>query len=117
MAIIAERVEINGIPYIHTYSDDDVLIHGGVPEGDYADVYDPVNSGRTYVETSIQIDETVDELKNKIVEWKTKYNIAEARAKQLDRIKSQIEALRDSAVLPTTKAIYDAILDLFEDGD
>ena len=39
--------------------------------------------------------------------------LMKARAKRLDTIKSQIEALRDAAVLPTTKAIYDAILELF----
>ena len=41
--------------------------------------------------------------------------LMKARAERLDTIKIQIEALRDAAVLPTTKAIYDAILDLFKE--
>ena len=37
------------------------------------------------------------------------------RSDKLERIRQQIEALRDAAVLPTTKAIYQAILDLFDE--
>lgn len=33
---------------------------------------------------------------------------------KLLNIKAKLEAMRDSAVLPSTKAIYDAILELFE---
>ena len=40
-----------------------------------------------------------------------------ARAERLDRIKSRIIELRDKATLPTTKAIYNAILELFEEED
>lgn len=43
---------------IHTYSDLGVKIHGGVPQSDYDEAYDPVDSGRTYTETDIPIDET-----------------------------------------------------------
>ena len=39
----------------HTYSNRGVLIHGGFPEGDYAEAYDPVQ--RTYTETDIPIEE------------------------------------------------------------
>ena len=51
---------------VHTWSDRGVKIHGGFPEGDYDDVYDPIDSGRTYVETDIPIDEdaTAEELLN-----------------------------------------------------
>lgn len=42
---------------IHTYSDLGVKIHGGVPEGDYDEAYDPIDSGRTYIETDIPIDD------------------------------------------------------------
>ena len=37
------------------------------------------------------------------------------RSDKLTRIRAQIEALRDAAVLQTTKAIYQAVLDLFDD--
>lgn len=40
-----------------------------------------------------------------------------ARADRLERIKSRITELRDAAKLQTTKAIYQAILDLFEEDD
>ena len=43
---------------IKTYSDLGVKIHGGVPESDYDEAYDPIDSGRTYTETDIPIDET-----------------------------------------------------------
>ena len=42
---------------IKTYSDLGVKIHGGVPEGDYDEAYDPIDSGRTYTETDIPIDD------------------------------------------------------------
>lgn len=113
-----EIVTINGKQFIHTFSDDGMKIHGGFPEGDYDDVYDPIDSGRTYTETSHiiePIEETFEELKAKYTELVSKYNIAEARAERLDRIKARIIELRDKATLQTTKAIYNAILDLFED--
>jgi len=44
---------------VHSYSDRKVKIHGGFPEGDYDEVYDPINSGRTYTETDIPIDEEI----------------------------------------------------------
>lgn len=46
-----------------------------------------------------------------------KYNSAEARAERLDRIKARIIELRDKATLQTTKAIYNAILQLFDEED
>lgn len=42
---------------IKTYSDLGMKIHGGVPEGDYDEAYDPIDSGRTYIETDIPIEE------------------------------------------------------------
>lgn len=42
---------------IHTYSDAGMMIHGGVPEGDYEEAWDPIGSGRTYTETDIPIPE------------------------------------------------------------
>lgn len=42
---------------IKTYSDLGVKIHGGLPEADYDEAYDPIDSGRTYTETDIPIDD------------------------------------------------------------
>ena len=42
---------------IHTWSDLGMKIHGGVPEDDYDEAYDPIDSGRTYTETNIPIDD------------------------------------------------------------
>ena len=56
MAIVSETVTIGNNQYIHTYSDSGYMVHGGSPEGDYAEAYDPVGSGRTYTETDIPIE-------------------------------------------------------------
>ena len=40
---------------IKTYSDRGVLIHGGYPEGDYAEAIDPISANRVYTETNIPI--------------------------------------------------------------
>lgn len=40
---------------VRTYSDRHVYIHGGFPEGDYAEATDPVGLNRTYTETDIPI--------------------------------------------------------------
>ena len=58
------KTEIRG-NCIYTYSDIGMKIHGGVPEGDYDEAYDPIDSGRTYTETDIPIEEsTAEELLN-----------------------------------------------------
>ena len=44
---------------IKTYSDLGMKIHGGVPEDDYDEAYDPIELGRTYTETDIPIEEDV----------------------------------------------------------
>jgi len=44
---------------VRTYSDKGMKIHGGFPEGDYDEAYDPINSGRTYTETDIPIEEEI----------------------------------------------------------
>ena len=50
---------------IKTYSDLGMKIHGGVPEDDYDEAYDPIDIVRTYVETDIPIDEaTAEEIVN-----------------------------------------------------
>ena len=43
--------------YIKTYSDEGFYIHGGFPEGDYAQAIDPPEFKRTYTETNRYIDE------------------------------------------------------------
>ena len=40
---------------VHTYSDAGVMIHGGNPEADYTDAWDPVDAGRIYTETDIPV--------------------------------------------------------------
>lgn len=42
---------------IHTWSDLGMKIHGGFPESDYDEAYDPIDSSRTYTETDIPIDD------------------------------------------------------------
>lgn len=42
---------IAGTNLVKTFSDRGVLIHGGYPEADYEEAIDPVDAGRTYVET------------------------------------------------------------------
>lgn len=50
--IIYEQLEND---MVKAYSDRNVLIHGGYPEGNYVEAIDPVNLGRTYTETDIPI--------------------------------------------------------------
>ena len=40
---------------VKTYSDKGMMIHGGFPEWDYAEVIDPIDAGRVYTETNIPI--------------------------------------------------------------
>ena len=40
---------------IRTYSDSGFYIHGGFPEGNYAEAIDPVSANRQYTETNIPI--------------------------------------------------------------
>lgn len=54
--IKTETVTINDKQFIRTYSDSGYLIHGGSPEGDYAEALDPAELGRTYTETDIPIE-------------------------------------------------------------
>ena len=45
---------------VRTYSDKGMLIHGGSPEGDYAEAIDPISFERVYIETDIPVNE-IDE--------------------------------------------------------
>lgn len=55
---------VNGIDFVKTYSDNNMMIHGGSPDADYSEACDPANLGRTYTETDIPIedDTTAEEL-------------------------------------------------------
>ena len=55
MAVIYEDVE--GTELVRAYSDAGFLIHGGNPEGDYAEAVDPKSMNRKYTETDILIDD------------------------------------------------------------
>lgn len=54
--IRTETITINDKQYTRTYSDRGMMIHGGVPEGDYDEAVDPAELGRTYTETEIPIE-------------------------------------------------------------
>ena len=54
--IKTEIFTINDKQYTRTWSDRGMMIHGGVPEGDYDEAVDPAELGRTYVETDIPIE-------------------------------------------------------------
>lgn len=45
---------------VRTYSDKEMLIHGGSPEGDYVETIDPISLERVYIETDIPVNE-IDE--------------------------------------------------------
>ena len=56
------RTREDGVRLFRSYSDQGMMIHGGFPEGDYAESIDPEDAGRTYTETDIPIpsDELTD---------------------------------------------------------
>lgn len=58
--IITEHFTINEKDFIRTYSDAGMMIHGGMPEADYAEATDPAELNRTYTETDIPIDSDED---------------------------------------------------------
>lgn len=55
--IKTEEIEIGGKTFVRTYSTKKVYIHGGIPESDYIEAFDPAELGRTYTETKIPIEE------------------------------------------------------------
>ena len=54
--IKTEAMTIGSTAFIRTYSDAGMMIHGGLPEADYAEAIDPAELGRTYTETDIPIE-------------------------------------------------------------
>ena len=116
MMIKTEIVTINGRQFVHTFSNNQMMIERDGIE--YDEAYDPIDTGRVYTETTHIIEtvtEDIEELKQKYADVVSKYNSAKAKAELLDRIKARITELRDKATLQTTKAIYNAILELFDD--
>ena len=57
MAIVQEHFMVDEQDYIRTYSDMEMMIHGGSPEADYPEACDPAELGRTYTETDIPIED------------------------------------------------------------
>ena len=53
--IVQEHFLVGEKDFIRTYSDKNMMIHGGSPEGDYSEACDPAELGRTYTETDIPI--------------------------------------------------------------
>ena len=49
------RTREDGVRLVRTYSDQGMMIHGGFPEGDYAESIDPEDANRTFTETDIPI--------------------------------------------------------------
>lgn len=95
--IVQENYVLNGRQYVRTYSSANRYVVGGIPVGEYTEANDPAELNRTYTEGDLIED------------------VDAPSANRLARIRARIEALRDAAVLPTTKAIYQAILDLFDE--
>ena len=56
MAIIQEHFLVGDRDFIRTYSDAGMMIHGGSPEGDYSEAWDPAEFNRQYTETDIPIE-------------------------------------------------------------
>lgn len=54
--IKTETITIGDKQYTRTYSDRGMMIHGGMPEGDYDEAVDPAELGRVYTETDIPIE-------------------------------------------------------------
>jgi len=54
--VVQEHFFIGEQEFIRSYSDANVLIHGGVPESDYEEANDPAEFNRQYTETDIPIE-------------------------------------------------------------
>ena len=57
----------------------------------------------------------IEELQGRVAELVERATSAEARAARLNVLKTWLEEQRDKAVLPTTKAIYQAIIDKIDE--
>jgi len=61
MAIIQEHFTVGARDFIRTYSDQNVMIHGGSPEGNYSEATDPAEFNRSYTETDIPVESSGSE--------------------------------------------------------
>ena len=59
--IASEYIYKNGRQLIRTYSDADLMIRQDGTEIVYTEAVDPIESGRTYTETDITIEQTEEE--------------------------------------------------------
>lgn len=66
MAIIAEHFKLDGRDFVRLYSDEGRYLVGGEPEGEYSEVCEPADFGRTYVEGELMPSEeaTAEEILN-----------------------------------------------------
>jgi len=57
MSVITEfyRTREDGVRLVRSYSDQGMMIHGGFPEGDYAESIDPEDLHREFTETDIPV--------------------------------------------------------------
>ena len=58
--IKAENIYVNGRTFVRTYSDANRMIQQDGTGAVYSEAYDPVDSGRTYMETEEEIATTAD---------------------------------------------------------
>lgn len=56
MTVQYEPFYVGETLYNRAYSDRNMMIHGGSPEGDYSEGCDPASLGRTYTETNIPVE-------------------------------------------------------------
>lgn len=54
--IQTEILIINNKRFIHTYSDNNMIIYGGMPKANYSEAIDPEELERTYIETNIPVE-------------------------------------------------------------
>ena len=58
--IVQETFEINGVPFVRTYSDAGRYVVGGEPPGEYAEACDPARFKRQYTEGDLMPTDEAD---------------------------------------------------------
>ena len=66
MAIVQEHFDLNGRDFVRLYSDEGRYLVGGEPEGEYSEVCEPADFGRTYTEGELmpEVEATAEEILN-----------------------------------------------------
>lgn len=90
MAIKTISETINGIVFVHTYSDDGRKIIQSETGRVYDDAYDPLGSGKTYTESGAYIDTKNETAAEEIARLKAK---AEEQAKQIETTAQAVQDL------------------------